>query len=171
MHELIELYPNNTEYHVLLSNLYSSHGKHAESNDLWREIKRNKTRKGPGISYIEVDANVHQFTAGDKSHPRAKEIYSKLDEIVQRLRLAGYFPNAASQISRVEDGFLENGDAREQREQALLLHSERLAVAFGLVCTKPGIVIAFIVLSMDDVLVMIIGDETEKYGLGSPEGI
>ena len=31
--------PNNTEHHLLLSNLYSSPGRHAEAEDLWREIK------------------------------------------------------------------------------------------------------------------------------------
>nr|UPT49103.1 pentatricopeptide repeat protein AaPPR190 [Agave angustifolia] len=139
MHELAEMDPHNTEHHVLLSNLYSSHGKHAEADDLWQEIKKNKSRKGPGMSYIEINGRVHQFSAGDKSHPRTQEVYAKLDEMVQRLRLAGYAPDAASQVSRVKDCYAENGDEREEREQALLLHSERLTIALGLISTRPGV--------------------------------
>lgn len=135
MHELVEMDRSNTEYHVLMSNLYSSHGRHTEADGLWREIRKSGARKGPGVSYIEIDGHVHQFSAGDRSHPQARDVYAKLDEMVQRLRLAGYAPNAASQASRVQ----QDEDQREEREQALMSHSERLAIAFGLIASRPGV--------------------------------
>lgn len=126
-----------SEYQVLLSNMYASSGRHFEAHRLREAMRRKGIRKAPGISFIQVDGRVHRFSAGDKSHPQAREVYAMLDEVVRRLRSAGYVvPDVASQISRVMmDDYLQNG---EEREQALLLHSEKLAVCFGLISTRPG---------------------------------
>ncbi|XP_020580991.1 pentatricopeptide repeat-containing protein At5g15340, mitochondrial [Phalaenopsis equestris] len=136
--ELMEMNPNNTDYHVLLYNMCSSQGRHRDAEELRRQIKKSEQKKGPGLSYIEINGFVHRFCAGDKSHPRTLELYAKLDEIAQRLRFAGYYPNVASQVPRSMDNCLEGEEEREEREQALLAHSERLAVAFGLISSKPG---------------------------------
>ncbi|KAK8964550.1 Pentatricopeptide repeat-containing protein [Platanthera guangdongensis] len=138
LQELIEMNPVRTEYHVLLSNMLSSHGQHEDAEELWQQVKRCAEKKGPGMSYIEIDGHVHRFSAGDKSHSRTLELYAKLDEIARRMNLAGYVPNAAAQVPHSMYDCLENGEGREERELALLSHSEKLAVAFGLISTKPG---------------------------------
>lgn len=130
MHELVQLYPNNTEYHILLSNSCTTTGKHSEADFLRKSMQKQGIRKSPGISYIEIHGYMHKFTAGDKSHPLTRELYVMLDEVMRRLRLAGYIPDVSNQISRVEE--------REEREFLLLVHSERLAVCLGLLTTKPG---------------------------------
>ncbi|XP_026664724.2 pentatricopeptide repeat-containing protein At5g15340, mitochondrial [Phoenix dactylifera] len=139
MEELVQMDPHNTEYHVLLSNMYASSGRHFEAGNLRETMRRKGIKKAPGISFIEVNGQVHRFSAGDKSHPQAREVYAMLDEVVRRLRLVGYVPDVASQISRVMDNYLENGEEREEREQALLVHSEKLAICFGLISTRPGL--------------------------------
>ncbi|KAJ0963760.1 hypothetical protein J5N97_028882 [Dioscorea zingiberensis] len=139
MKEMVQLYPNNTEYHVLLSNMFTVSRRHAEADDLRQLMKNRGIQKTPGMSSIEINGIVHWFTAGDKTHPQTREIYTMLSEMVQRLNLAGYTIDAACQNSRVPDNYLENGDEREEREQALLVHSERLALALGLISTKPGV--------------------------------
>uniref|UniRef100_A0A1D1ZEE4 Pentatricopeptide repeat-containing protein At5g15340, mitochondrial n=1 Tax=Anthurium amnicola TaxID=1678845 RepID=A0A1D1ZEE4_9ARAE len=138
--ELVQMDPLNTQYHVLLSNMLASSGKPAEADTLREVLRRRGCRKAPGVSCINVDGYVHQFCAGDKSHPLTPEIYAMLDEMVVRLRSAGYAPDAASRISRVMDNYLGLGDAdeTEERELALFSHSERLAIAFGLISTRPG---------------------------------
>ncbi|WOL12947.1 pentatricopeptide repeat-containing protein [Canna indica] len=138
MNELMQIDSHNTEYHMLLSNMYTSSGSHAKAANLRMAIKKNGIRKSPGLSYIEIDGHVHRFNAGDKSHPRAEEVYAMLDEVVRKLQSVGYIPDAASQVSFVPDCYVENGDEREEREQALLAHSERLAICFGLISTSPG---------------------------------
>ncbi|OAY67341.1 Pentatricopeptide repeat-containing protein, mitochondrial [Ananas comosus] len=135
MQELVAMDPHNTEYHVLLSNLYTSWGMRNEADGLREAMKKRGIRKNPGVSYIEIDGHVHNFTAGDKSHPRTREVYAMLDEVIQRLRHRGYVPDAAAQVSPISDG---NWDVREEREQALLVHSERLAICLGLINTRAG---------------------------------
>ncbi|KAL0421202.1 UNVERIFIED_CONTAM: Pentatricopeptide repeat-containing protein, chloroplastic/mitochondrial [Sesamum latifolium] len=58
-----------------------------------------------------------------------KEIYQFLDVIEERLKLAGYVPDF-SQAPLIDEG--DDG-----KERSLRLHSERLAIAFGLLNSKP----------------------------------
>ncbi|CAN1284953.1 Pentatricopeptide repeat-containing protein At5g15340, mitochondrial [Linum perenne] len=78
----------------------------------------------PGISSIHVGGHVHQFTAGDRSHPQTPQIYHTLDDMVIMLRLAGYVPHTSDGNNNIEE-----------KEQALLFHSEKLALCFGLIST------------------------------------
>ncbi|KAJ6367763.1 hypothetical protein OIU78_000346 [Salix suchowensis] len=65
----------------------------------------------------------------DRSHSRSKEIYAKLDELSDLLKKAGYVPTVEIDLHDVE---------RSEKEQLLYHHSEKLAVAFGLITTPPG---------------------------------
>ncbi|CAL1356946.1 unnamed protein product [Linum trigynum] len=136
LHDLVQMDPQNTEYHILLSNIYASSGNRKQANSLRDALYRRGIRKVPGMSSIHIGCRVHQFTAGDKSHPRTPEIYHTLDDMIIRLKLAGYVPHTASQISAGADGGY-SGD-EEEKEQALLSHSEKLAFCFGLISTSPG---------------------------------
>ncbi|XP_043700411.1 pentatricopeptide repeat-containing protein At5g15340, mitochondrial [Telopea speciosissima] len=138
LQELIQIDPCNADYHVLLSNMYTLAGRRDNADFLRQVLKKRGIRKVPGISSIHVNAQVHQFTSGDKSHPRTQEIYSMLDVMIQRLRLAGYVPNTASQTFSVSDSQINDADEQEEKEQALFSHSEKLAISFGLISTKPG---------------------------------
>ncbi|GMH22674.1 hypothetical protein Nepgr_024517 [Nepenthes gracilis] len=124
--DLLELDPYNIECHVLLSNLYDSVGKRSKANHLRHILMKMDIRKVPGMSSIRVKGSIHRFSAGDKSHPRSQEIYSMLDEVIKKLRLAGYVPNMASQIFTSCDGQC-NAEELEEKEQALFTHSEKLA--------------------------------------------
>ncbi|VVA23948.1 PREDICTED: pentatricopeptide [Prunus dulcis] len=95
-------------------------------------------RKVPGMSSVYVGCQVHQFSARDKSHPQTMEIYMKLDEMIQRLRLAGYVPNTGSQVFFGVDSRDDDADKLEEIGQALFCHSEKLAVCFGLISTRAG---------------------------------
>ncbi|KAG0460444.1 hypothetical protein HPP92_020741 [Vanilla planifolia] len=138
LQELLHVNPSNVEYHVLLSNLYSFHGRRCEAVELRRQLKNGEEKGRPGMSYIEINGQVHRFSAGDKSHPRTQELYTKLDEIARRLRSVGYVPNVTSQLPHSMDDGLMTEEEKEEREQALLSHSEKLAIAFGLISTKNG---------------------------------
>lgn len=87
-------------------------------------MKSNGVAKIPGLSMIELKGTVHQFVAGDSSHPAAESIYTKLKEITERLKtLYGYLPNTKEVFFDVED---------EEKERTLSVHSEKLAIAYGL---------------------------------------
>ncbi|KAF8364700.1 hypothetical protein HHK36_033322 [Tetracentron sinense] len=138
LQELVQINPLNTEYHFLMSNMYALAGKRDEADSLRLVLKKRGVRKAPGSSCIHVGGQVHQFSAGDKSHPRTQEVYFMLDEMIRRLRLAGYVPNTASQVFSVSESGSHNADEREEEEQLLFSHSEKLALSFGLISTRPS---------------------------------
>ncbi|KAL3813401.1 hypothetical protein ACJIZ3_014669 [Penstemon smallii] len=134
--KLVQMYPHNTEHHVLLSNMYASSGKSEKADSLRKDLRDRGIRKVPGISTMYINGQIHQFTAGDKSHPHINEIYLMLDEMIWKLKLAGYVPDISSQI--LSGGGDDDTNEQEEKERALLSHSEKLAVCFGLISTKVG---------------------------------
>ncbi|KAH0637385.1 hypothetical protein KY289_038076 [Solanum tuberosum] len=138
MKELVQMYPENTEYHVLLSNMYSLAGKNDKANSVRVVLRSRGVRKVPGISSIYVGGQIHCFSAGDKLHPQSQEMYMMLDEMIRQIRLAGYAPDTTCQkFSGSNDGDYY-GYGQEEKEQALFSHSENLAVCFGLISTQAG---------------------------------
>ncbi|CAN1300212.1 Pentatricopeptide repeat-containing protein At2g33760 [Linum perenne] len=75
------------------------------------------------------------ISMGDKSHPEANNIFQYLDELMWRCAEAGYVPAPESVMHQLEE---------EEREYALRYHSEKLAIAFGLLKTSPGSVIRIV---------------------------
>ncbi|KAI6681714.1 hypothetical protein NL676_035595 [Syzygium grande] len=127
-HHLFELEPDNPGAYVLLSNIYAKAGR-------WDDVARTRTKlndkgmkKVPGSTSIEVDSVVHEFLVGDKTHPQSKDIYMMLDEIDRLLEMAGFVPDTTEVLYDMDE---------EWKECALSHHSEKLAIAFGLISTKP----------------------------------
>ncbi|KAF7061992.1 hypothetical protein CFC21_068638 [Triticum aestivum] len=116
--------------YVLLSRVYAFAQKWNDVGMVRRLMSDEGLKKEPGFSSIEMDGLVHQFVAGDTSHPRSEEIYAKLDEIQQRLASSGYKPDLSE--ARMVAGMDHTKGA------ALRLHSERLAISFGLLKATPG---------------------------------
>ncbi|KAK9280629.1 hypothetical protein L1049_014325 [Liquidambar formosana] len=121
---LLELEPRNHGAYVLLSNIYAKSGKWERVSGLRKLMRDSGVKKEPGGSSIEANGIVHEFLVGDNSHPLSKKIYSKLDEITTSLKSVGYVPDKSHLLQLVEED--------DVKEQALYLHSEKLAIAFGL---------------------------------------
>ncbi|RYR33063.1 hypothetical protein Ahy_A10g047611 isoform A [Arachis hypogaea] len=138
MRELVQMDPHNTEYHVLLSNMYALSGKEEKANFLRKVLKKRGIKKVPGTSSMYVGGQLHQFIAGDKSHPQTAGIYMMLDDMIRRLRLGGYVPNTSSQVLFGCSTRDDCTEALEEVEQVLFTHSEKLALAFGLTSTPSG---------------------------------
>ncbi|KAG5538670.1 hypothetical protein RHGRI_019287 [Rhododendron griersonianum] len=98
-------------------------------NHVRRRMKESNVKKEPGISWMEVKDKVHTFIVGDRSHSRSGEIYAKLDELRDLMNKAGYVPMVEIDLHDVEES---------EKELLLFHHSEKLAVAFGLIATPPG---------------------------------
>lgn len=115
--------------YVLLSNVYASSGRWKEAAKVRAEMKEGGIQKEPGCSLIEVNNEIHEFLLGDIRHPQKEEIYKKLKELEKRLRLTeGYSPKTHVSLHDIED---------RQKQWALSIHSERLAICYGLISTKP----------------------------------
>ncbi|KAI0523592.1 hypothetical protein KFK09_005988 [Dendrobium nobile] len=127
--KLLELDPSNASAYVMLANMYASSGNWEEMANSRRLMRDRGVRKKPGCSWIEIGKRIHVFAADDVSHSRIKDVYEFLEEISDKMKLAGYVPDVKWSLVR--------DDVREG-EVRLAHHSEKLAVAFGLISTANG---------------------------------
>lgn len=127
--QLFSLDPYNTGHYVQLSNLYASARMWDHVAKVRVLMKEKGLSKDLGYSLIEINGKLQAFRVGDKSHPRSKEIYEELDNLERRLKEAGFVPNIESVMHDLN---------YEETEQTLCNHSERLAIAYGLISTAPG---------------------------------
>ncbi|KAK9109543.1 hypothetical protein Sjap_017603 [Stephania japonica] len=111
---LIELDPVDSGSYVLLAKTYADAGKLDSVVEIRKTMRERGVRKNPGCSWIEAGNKVHVFTADDTNHPQIKDVYKTLEEVTKRLEDACDYMSKKS--SSVSHGY----------------HSEKLAVAFGL---------------------------------------
>ncbi|KAL2338884.1 hypothetical protein Fmac_013330 [Flemingia macrophylla] len=126
---VIELDPGNSGRYVMLGNIYASFGKWEQVAGLRKLMDERGVKKEPGFSIIEMEGLVNEFVAGRRDHPLAEAIYAKVYEMLESIRVVGYVPDT--------DGVLHDL-VEEERENPLFYHSEKLAIAYGLLKTKPG---------------------------------
>ncbi|XP_004506592.1 pentatricopeptide repeat-containing protein At5g48910 [Cicer arietinum] len=125
---LMKLAPHDSGAYVALSNLYAASGNWDGVAKVRLMMKEMDIRKDPGCSWIEIDGVIHEFLVEDDSHPRAKEINSMLKEISNKLSLVGHMPNTTQVLVKMD---------QKHKESLLHYHSEKIAVAFGLISTSP----------------------------------
>ncbi|TXG51207.1 hypothetical protein EZV62_023731 [Acer yangbiense] len=126
---LLNLDPRSAAGYVQLANVYAAMNKWDHVARVRRSMKENKVIKTPGYSWIEVGTIVHEFRSGDRLHPELIAIHEKLKELEQKMKLAGYVPDLEFALHDVGE---------EVKEQLLLSHSEKLAIAFGLLKVASG---------------------------------
>ncbi|WOK98085.1 hypothetical protein Cni_G06795 [Canna indica] len=127
---LVELDPQSAEAYVQLANVYASVNRWEDVSRVRKFMKQNGIIKMPGYSWIELKGIFHEFRSGDRIHPQLDLIHQKLSEMEKRMKAAGYVPNLAFDLHDVRE---------DQKEQMLMRHSERLAIAFGLINTSHWI--------------------------------
>ncbi|KAK7253152.1 hypothetical protein RIF29_37628 [Crotalaria pallida] len=128
--KITQLAPERAGIHVLLSNIYASAGKWSDVARVRLQMKDKGVHKVPGSSSIEVQGLVHEFTSGDESHAENTQIGLMLEEINYRLSKAGYVPDTTNVLLDVEE---------QEKEHLLSRHSEKLAMAYGLITTGLGV--------------------------------
>lgn len=127
---LMELEPHNTASYVLLSSIYAAKGKWEEVAKLRKGMRDKGLRKEPGCSWIKYKNQVHIFSADDQSSPFSDQIYSELEKLNYKMIQEGYVPDMNSVLHDVEDS---------EKIKMLNHHSEKLAIAFGLLFIPPGL--------------------------------
>ncbi|RDX86470.1 Pentatricopeptide repeat-containing protein DOT4, chloroplastic, partial [Mucuna pruriens] len=102
----------------------------------WEEVKKLRERIGkrglknsPGCSWIEVQGKFTIFVSTDTAHPQAKRIVSLLNNLRIKMKSAGYSPKMRYALINADD---------MEKEVALCGHSEKLAMAFGILNLPPG---------------------------------
>ncbi|KAJ1391206.1 Tetratricopeptide-like helical domain superfamily [Sesbania bispinosa] len=122
---IFHLDPLDSATYVIMFNLCALAGKWDEAAQFRKMMAGRNLRKEVSCSWIIVKGKVHRFVVGDRHHPQTEEIYSKLKQL-----------NFA--VNKGEERLLNEEDALcdfTERKEQLLDHSERLAIAYGLICT------------------------------------
>lgn len=125
---LMEMSPDDSGSYVALSNMYAASGNWEGVSEVRMKMKEMDIRKDPGCSWIELDGVIHEFLVEDDNHPKAREIHMMLEEMTNQLRFVGYRPNTSQVLLHMDN---------TEKASALHYHSEKIAVAFGLISTNP----------------------------------
>ncbi|KAK1428696.1 hypothetical protein QVD17_17535 [Tagetes erecta] len=126
---LFELEPTNAGNYVLLAEIY------AEAR-LWDEVLKVKQLlqtqgllKKPGCSWIEVRKKIYSFESVDEFNPHVEQLHAFLLKLSTEMKEYGYQPKTKVVLYDVDEA---------EKERILLGHSEKLAVAFGLITSSKG---------------------------------
>ncbi|PON69354.1 DYW domain containing protein [Parasponia andersonii] len=128
--EVLRVDPHDSASYVLLSNIHASAKRWKDVSEVRKTMRDKKVKKEPGISWLEIKNQVHQFSVGDKSHPKSMEIDLYLNELTAEMKLCGYVPDTGSVLHDMDI---------EEKEYNLAHHCEKLAIAFALMNTCDGI--------------------------------
>ncbi|KAK7251721.1 hypothetical protein RIF29_35164 [Crotalaria pallida] len=126
---VFKMEPHNTGMYVLLSNLYAASGRWVDVGKMRSKMKDVGVQKLPGYSWVEVQNKIHKFTVGDCFHPEKARIYAFLEELDLKMKREGYVSSTKLVLHDVEE---------EEKEHMLKYHSEKLAVAFGILTIPSG---------------------------------
>ncbi|KAL8547217.1 hypothetical protein ACS0TY_006798 [Phlomoides rotata] len=127
--KVLSLDPCDAGTYTLLSNIYANTQRWEDVEILRSSMRGRGIKKEPGCSWVEINKQVHAFMLADKAHPQANAIYRELNQIIWRLKEEGYVPDTNFVLQDLEG---------EQMENSLAYHSEKLAIAFGIMSLPKG---------------------------------
>ncbi|XP_027363024.1 pentatricopeptide repeat-containing protein At4g14850 [Abrus precatorius] len=128
--KLFELDPDDSGNHVVLSNMFASAGRWEEATIVRKEMKDIGIKKNVGYSWITVKNRVHVFQAKDSSHEKNSEIQAMLAKLRGEMKKAGYVPDTNLSLFDLEE---------EEKASEVWYHSEKIALAFGLIALPHGV--------------------------------
>ncbi|XP_019158618.1 PREDICTED: pentatricopeptide repeat-containing protein At3g24000, mitochondrial isoform X2 [Ipomoea nil] len=126
---VFELDPYDSGPHILLSNIYASAGRLSDAAKVRKAMNDSGVKKEPACSWLELENAVHVFVANDESHPHREEIRKMWKKMTEKIKEIGYVPDTSHAL-----WFMD----QQEREERLQEHSEKLALAFGLLNTPAG---------------------------------
>ncbi|KAK8930618.1 Pentatricopeptide repeat-containing protein [Platanthera zijinensis] len=129
---LLSVDPGNSGAYSALANVYSSCGRWKEAANVWKSMRDKGIKKEKGLSWIQIKNKVHVFGVDDGLHPMREAIYRTAARVWEEIKKAGFVPDTDSVLHDVEE---------EVKEEMLSRHSEKLAIAFGLMSTPEKAVL------------------------------
>lgn len=94
--------------------------------------KDKDKKKLSGSNPLETKSKVYEYRAGDTSHPNHVKIYSQLRCLKQHMIEVGYVPLTKVVLHDID---------QESREEAVLSHSEKLALSQALLTTPARLTV------------------------------
>ncbi|GAA0167489.1 hypothetical protein LIER_22413 [Lithospermum erythrorhizon] len=123
---LLSIEPENSGAYSSLANVYSACGKWEEAAKIRKTMKNRQVKKEQGLSWLQIKNSVHVFGVEDGLHPQRVMIFHMMDKIWDEIKKLGFTPDTESVLHDLD---------LEVKEQILKRHSEKLAIAFGLINT------------------------------------
>ncbi|XP_060675066.1 pentatricopeptide repeat-containing protein At5g65570 isoform X2 [Ziziphus jujuba] len=123
----LDITPGDEGTHILMSNVYASTGNWSQVIEMKSSIREMKLKKNPAMSWVDVNKEVHIFKAGDWSHPRSREIFETLENLIEKVTNLGYVPDTRFVLQDFDE---------ENKKRSLYYHSEKLALAYALWMTS-----------------------------------
>ncbi|KAL4568494.1 hypothetical protein LXL04_024107 [Taraxacum kok-saghyz] len=123
---ITNLDPEDEGTYTLLSNIYAKGENFSGVTKVRELMKKRKIKKEPGLSWVEIKNQTHVFVSGDDKHPEFVDILDKLKDLFRQIKAIGYVADTGNVLHDVDD---------EQKEDNIRFHSEKLAVAYGLLKT------------------------------------
>ncbi|XP_027351598.1 pentatricopeptide repeat-containing protein At3g46790, chloroplastic [Abrus precatorius] len=126
---LFELEPRNAGNYVLLADIYTEAKMWSEAKNVMKLLEARSLQKLPGRSWIEVKRKIYSFVSVDEYNPQIEELRALLIKLSTEMKDQGYVPQTNVVLYDLDE---------EEKERIVLGHSEKLAVAFGLINTAKG---------------------------------
>jgi len=124
----LELFPKDPSLYVILGNTYAGAGRFEEANKTRERMVAQGIAKSPGKTSVEINTRVYTFYVSDTTHPDMNKIEAKWNELEKRL-LGLYEPDTSWVLQDMTE---------ENKRLSLCHHSERIALCYALINTKPG---------------------------------
>uniref|UniRef100_A0A2P2NHE5 DYW domain-containing protein n=1 Tax=Rhizophora mucronata TaxID=61149 RepID=A0A2P2NHE5_RHIMU len=132
---LLSLNPKDPSTYILLSNVYASASRWEHVSLVRERMAGSEVQKEPGYSSIEFGKERQVFHAGETCHPMKDEIFGLLKDLDGQMRKRGYVPDTSFVLHDME---------QQEKERLLFWHSERSALAYGLLKSVPGTILRIV---------------------------
>eukprot|EP00257_Ricinus_communis_P020522 XP_015579767.1 putative pentatricopeptide repeat-containing protein At5g52630 [Ricinus communis] len=137
--QLLKLKLKDTETYVTLLNMYISAKRWQDVSRVRKLMKEEKLGKFNDWSWITIKEKIHSFKTTGRLHPHNAKMYELLEELLDKAKGSGY---QSTQHMEILDGEEEVEDEEEKKIiSSAVYHSERLAIAFGLLNTEKDALI------------------------------
>lgn len=119
--QLLKLKPKDRESYAMLLDIFVSAGRWEDVAVVKNLMREEKLSETDDWSWIRIKDKVYSFKPNDGLHPQSAEIFKVLDELVENAKGFGYKQQESFELT--------------DEESASVYHSEKLAIAFGLLNT------------------------------------
>ncbi|KVH91652.1 pentatricopeptide repeat-containing protein At1g31920 [Cynara cardunculus var. scolymus] len=127
--KLLQLNPQTASAYVMLSNMYAKARKWEHVALTRGEMAQKGLTKTPGFSFIQVKRKVYKFVSNDLLWPQSEGIPDMVYQMEWQLKFEGYSPDTSEVLLDVDE---------EEKRERLSRHSQKLAIAFGMIHTSQG---------------------------------
>lgn len=126
---LLLIEPENSGAYSGLANVYSACGQWEKAAEVWKLMRSNGVKKEQGFSWMQIKDMVHVFGADDWLHPEREKVYEMAGKMWSEIKKVGFVPDTSCVLHDIDE---------ELKEKHLCHHSEKLAIAYGLISTTEN---------------------------------